>query len=74
MHMVRNVAPNKRMLCVSFRLPHGVAFSQQLKFIDQHVNGSVGTRDDANGTARGEDEGAAGPNKKPRKASHGSTQ
>ena len=29
-HHVRDVAPNKRMLCISFRLPRSVAVAQEL--------------------------------------------
>ena len=34
-HLVRDVAPNKRMFCISFRLPPAIAFHKQSDAADE---------------------------------------
>jgi hypothetical protein len=39
-HLVRDVAPNKRMFCISFRLPEAVAFRKKVHGL---INGNPST-------------------------------
>ncbi len=50
-HIVRDVAPNKLMLCISFRVPAAVAFSRESRDQSQEVAAVSGPRDEGGPSA-----------------------